>query len=73
MKADQLLAVLLRSPLDYRIIRQSGSHRRLVSRSRPANPVTFAYHHGTTVDPMAVRDLLVNTVGLDEDEAVELL
>jgi len=36
MKAKRLLAVLERAPLNYRVSRQSGSHRRLEAPGRPA-------------------------------------
>jgi predicted RNA binding protein YcfA (HicA-like mRNA interferase family) len=31
MRASRLLALLVREPLAYRVVRQRGSHRRLVS------------------------------------------
>lgn len=71
MKANDLLAVLLREPLAYSIVRQNGSHRFLRSDRRP--PVLFSYHGGATVPPGVVRKILVQTVGLDEDQALELL
>jgi len=66
-----LLTVLLREPLRYSIVRQNGSHRVLRSGGRP--PLLFSYHGGATVPPGVVRKILVQTVGLDEDEALELL
>ncbi len=71
VKAERLLAVLMREPLNYRIVRQRGSHRRLVAPGRP--PLTFAWHDGATVAPGAVRKLLVRDVGLDERSALDLL
>jgi len=44
MKANDLLAVLLREPLVYSIVRQSGSHRFLRSPGRPQ--ILFSYHGG---------------------------
>jgi predicted RNA binding protein YcfA (HicA-like mRNA interferase family) len=71
MKARALLAVLLREPLGYEIVRQSGSHRVLRAADRPE--ILFSYHDGATVPPGVVRKILVKIVGLDEDEAVGLL
>lgn len=72
LKAQRLLAVLLREPLGYEILRQRGSHRRL--RSRNGFPdVAFSYHDGASIPPGAVRKVLVMDVGLSEDEARRLV
>lgn len=71
MKAKELLAVLERKPLGYRVRRQSGSHRRMRSPGYP--PLTFAFHHSATIPPGLVRKILVHDVGLAEDEARKLL
>jgi endonuclease/exonuclease/phosphatase (EEP) superfamily protein YafD/predicted RNA binding protein YcfA (HicA-like mRNA interferase family) len=71
IKAKRLLAVLERKPLDYRIARQAGSHRRLEAPSRPS--LTFAFHDNTTIPAGLVRKILVRDVGLAEDEARKLL
>lgn len=62
--------MLQRSPLNYAITRQNGSHRRLEAEGR--QPLTFAYHDGVTVPPGAVRKVLKDA-GLTEQEALELL
>ena len=49
VKARRLLAVLMREPLAYRVVRQSGSHRRLVSDRYP--PITFASHDRDSLPP----------------------
>lgn len=71
MKAQDLLAVLVREPLNYGIVRRKGSHRILRAPGRPQ--VLFSYHDGVTVAPGAVRKLLTETVGLGVDEALGLL
>ena len=71
MKAKQLLAVLMREPLGYRVVRQKGSHRHLAAPGRP--PVIYAFHDRHTVPPGRVRKILVDQVGLDEQEALDLL
>jgi predicted RNA binding protein YcfA (HicA-like mRNA interferase family) len=71
MKARRLLAVLEREPLNYRIIRQSGSHRRMKAPGRPS--LTFAFHDKATIPSTQVRKVLVKDVGLAEDEARKLL
>lgn len=71
MKAKRLLAVLERQPLDYEVVRQSGSHRRMRSPGHP--PLTFAFHDGATIPAGLVRKILVKDVGLDEEEARKLL
>jgi predicted RNA binding protein YcfA (HicA-like mRNA interferase family) len=72
MKARQLLAVLARPPLRYRVVRQVGSHRRLSS-AAGYPPLTFAWHDGATIAPDAVRKVLVRLVGLSDQEALECL
>ena len=71
MKARDLLAVLMREPLNYEIVRQRGSHRRLKASGRP--PLTFAFHDRVELGPMAVRKILCKDVGLEQDEALKLL
>jgi predicted RNA binding protein YcfA (HicA-like mRNA interferase family) len=72
MKARQLLAVLMRPPLRYRVVRQAGSHRRLKS-AAGYPPLTFAWHDGATVTPGLVRKVLVRQVGLSAQEALQCL
>lgn len=72
MKARRLLTVLARPPLDYRVVRQKGSHRRLES-SAGYPPVTFAWHDGATIAPGTVRKILVKDVGLPVEDALKLL
>jgi predicted RNA binding protein YcfA (HicA-like mRNA interferase family) len=71
LKARRLRAVLERKPLSYRVVRQSGSHKRMKSRSYP--PFTFSVHDGSTVSPVLVRKVLIEDVGLAEAEAMRLL
>jgi predicted RNA binding protein YcfA (HicA-like mRNA interferase family) len=71
MKAKRLLAVLEREPLNYRVSRQSGSHRRMEAPGRP--PLIFAFHDRATVPSGLVRKVLVRDIGLAEDEARKLL
>ena len=71
MKARELLAVLMREPLNYEIVRQRGSHRRLKAPGRP--PLTFAFHDRATVGPGLVRKVLCRDVGLSEAEALKVL
>lgn len=71
MKARQLLAILTREPLGYRIVRQKGSHRTLSAPARPT--IRFAFHDRRTIPPGVVRDILVKDVGLEEQDALDLL
>ena len=54
LKAKQLLAVLQREPLSYKVARQSGSHRRLEAPGRPS--FSFARNLGEA-DPAVELDL----------------
>lgn len=71
LKARALLRVLTREPLGYRIVRQSGSHRRMEAPGRP--PITFSFHDRQTIRPGTVKRILCDKVGLDEQEALKLL
>jgi predicted RNA binding protein YcfA (HicA-like mRNA interferase family) len=71
MKAKRLLAILERAPLNYRVSRQSGSHRRMEAPGRP--PLAFAFHDKATIPSGLVRKVLVRDVGLAEDDARKLL
>lgn len=71
VKSQRLLKVLQAKPLEYRIVRQSGSHRRMEAEGRP--PLTFSFHDGVTIPGGMVKKILVTQVGLDEDEARGLL
>ena len=70
MKARRLLAILMREPLNYRIVRQTGSHRILRAPGRPQ--VVFAFH-SRELKPREVRHVLVTEAGLAESEALDLL
>jgi predicted RNA binding protein YcfA (HicA-like mRNA interferase family) len=71
VKARALLRVLTREPLGYRVVRQSGSHRRMEATDRP--PITFSFHDRQTIRPRTVKRVLCEQVGLSEDEALKLL
>jgi predicted RNA binding protein YcfA (HicA-like mRNA interferase family) len=72
MRASRLLAMLLREPLAYRVVRRRGSHRRLVS-ERGYPPLTYAFHDRVTLPPGIVRDVLVGQVGLPVAAALRLV
>jgi predicted RNA binding protein YcfA (HicA-like mRNA interferase family) len=72
MRSTELLAILMRRPLDYEIVRQRGSHRHL--RSSAGYPdLLFSWHDGVTLAPRAVRKVLVKDVGLPIEEALKLV
>jgi predicted RNA binding protein YcfA (HicA-like mRNA interferase family) len=71
LKSKALLALLKRKPLGYEVVRQKGSHRRFES-PNGYPPLTFAWHDGATIPRGAVRKVLINDVGLSEEEASEL-
>ena len=71
LKAKRLLRVLCSEPLNYRVVRQTGSHRRLRAAGRPS--LTWAFHDERTLAPGEVRRVMVKHVGLAEAEALRLL
>jgi predicted RNA binding protein YcfA (HicA-like mRNA interferase family) len=62
---------LLQAELGYSVVRQSGSHRRLVAEGRPE--LTFAFHDRRSLTPVEVRDILVKQVGLKLDDALKVV
>jgi predicted RNA binding protein YcfA (HicA-like mRNA interferase family) len=71
VKAKDLMKILEREPLNYRIVRQKGSHRRMRSPGRPT--ITFAFHDKRSLSPSEVRAVLVKDIGLADDDALALL
>ena len=71
MKAHELLRILMKNPLNYRIMRTRGSHRTLISNGRPR--ILFSYHDSEELSGFKVKKILVNGVGLSESEALEVL
>ena len=71
MSASALLRVLMCEPLSYRVVRQKGSHRTMVSGTGYPR-ILFSYH-SRTVSGARVRHLLVRQVGLTEAEALHIL
>jgi predicted RNA binding protein YcfA (HicA-like mRNA interferase family) len=72
IKAKKLLTILMRKPLEYKIIHQVGSHRKLISPNGYPN-IIFSYHDKITVSPNAIKDMLINEIGLTEKEALGLI
>jgi predicted RNA binding protein YcfA (HicA-like mRNA interferase family) len=69
MRGRELLAVLKR--LGYTVSRQKGSHRVMEAPDRPR--LLFSFHDGADIPPGLVRKVLVTDVGLDADEALDIL
>ena len=72
LKAKQLLKVLGRKPLSYSVSKQVGSHRKLES-AEGYPMINYAFHSKDEVPPGLVRRILVQQVGLSEQEALELI
>lgn len=72
MKGAELFALLMKTPLNYTVERQKGSHRRLVS-DNGHPPLTFAFHDNQDIPRGLVRSILTNGVGLTENDALALL
>jgi predicted RNA binding protein YcfA (HicA-like mRNA interferase family) len=72
LRGRDLLKVLRSDRLGYSIVRQKGSHRRLVS-STGYPPLTFAFGDNEMIGPTMVKKVLMQGVGLTEEEVVEVL
>jgi predicted RNA binding protein YcfA (HicA-like mRNA interferase family) len=65
------MKILTRRPLAYKVTRQKGSHRTLEAEGRPTLHLSF--HDDQDLPPGLVRKILVEDVGLTENEARNLL
>jgi predicted RNA binding protein YcfA (HicA-like mRNA interferase family) len=72
LKAPQLLRILLREPLGYEVKSQNGSHRKLESVNGYPK-LGFSFHDGVTIPGRTVKKILVKDVGLEENQAIELI
>ena len=70
-KANRLLRILTSKPLNYRIVRASGSHKILVAEGR--RRIIFSYHGDSEIEGSMIKFILVKEVGLNEEEAWQLL
>lgn len=71
VRTRRLLALLMREPLNYQVVRQSGSHR--VPRADGRPQLVFSAHDGDTVPPGLVRKIPCRDIGLSESDALDLL
>jgi predicted RNA binding protein YcfA (HicA-like mRNA interferase family) len=67
----ELRRILSRSPLNYEVVRQRGSHRTLRAEGRPE--LHLAFHDNAEIPGGLVKKILVKDVGLTEVEARKLL
>jgi predicted RNA binding protein YcfA (HicA-like mRNA interferase family) len=71
MKTKELIRCLCRSPLYYKIIRQKGSHRTLLSDNYPM--IRISYHGTFEISGFKVRQILINDIGLSESVAKQVI
>ena len=69
LKPDQVLRLLRR--IGYQRVRQRGSH--VLLRAEGRKTITVSLHKGRTVKPKHLRAMLVDRVGLTDDEIDALL
>lgn len=71
MKARDLLRILQRKPLSCSIMRTRGSHRTL--KTPTGRIFLYAYHDAKELSGHQVRKVLIDNLGLNETEALEVL
>jgi predicted RNA binding protein YcfA (HicA-like mRNA interferase family) len=71
MRWPELRRVLEAQPLGYRVISQTGSHRKLEALDRPS--LRLSFHDRQEIPGGLVRKILVEDVGLSVDEARKLV
>ena len=69
LKARVVLQLL--AQIGYKTERQRGSHRKLVAPGR--SPIGFGFHDRAEVPPRALRRMLTERAGLNDDEVTKLL
>ncbi|WP_419838223.1 type II toxin-antitoxin system HicA family toxin [Candidatus Poriferisodalis sp.] len=69
LKPDRVLRLLRQ--VGYQKVRQRGSH--ILLRAEGRQTITLSMHKGRTVKPKHLRAMLVERVGLTEDEIEALL
>ncbi len=69
LKPDRVLRLLRQ--VGYQKVRQRGSH--ILLRAEGRQSITLSMHKGRTVKPKHLRAMLVERVGLTEDEIEALL
>lgn len=76
MRGRELLRLVKRKPLSYKVVAESrksgGGHRKLES-PNGYPPLMFSFHDNADIKPRVVRKVLVNDIGLTEEEALNLL
>ena len=69
LKPNQVLRLLRR--IGYQKVRQRGSH--VLLRAEGRQPIILPLHKGRTVKPKHLREMLVDRVGLSDEEIEALL
>jgi predicted RNA binding protein YcfA (HicA-like mRNA interferase family) len=72
MRGRELLRILERGPLGYVVARQRGSHRKMTSPNGYPD-IRISFHDGQEIPPGVVRKVLVDDLGLSEEQALALL
>jgi len=71
MKTKELIKCLCQSPLYYKIIRQKGSHRTLISDKYPM--IRISYHDTFEISGFKIREILIKDIGLSEEFAKRVI
>ncbi len=71
MKARDLLRIMQRKPLSCSIMRTRGSHRTL--KTPTGRTFLYAYRDAKELSGHQVRSVLIDDLGLNEKEALEVL
>ncbi len=71
MKSAEFRRLVMRSPLNYRILRTRGSHQLLTVAGR--GTILIATHEGRTMSPRMVEKLLTQNAGLTRKDALKLV
>ena len=76
MKSRKFLAILFREPLNYYIVSQRGSHRKLKSKSYPTIQycsIQYCFHNSREVSGIEIKKILITVIGLTLEQGLELI
>jgi predicted RNA binding protein YcfA (HicA-like mRNA interferase family) len=71
MKSRKFLALLFREPLNYYIVSQRGSHRKLKSKSYPT--IQYSFHNSRELSGIEIKKILITVIGLSLEQGLELI
>jgi predicted RNA binding protein YcfA (HicA-like mRNA interferase family) len=71
MKSKKFLVILCREPLNYYIVSQRGSHKKLKSKNYPT--IQYCFHNSREISGIEIKKILITVIGLTLEQELELI